>query len=67
MKLTAIIISQTVYDGREDFDIIIKDCDNGQETTLQCADKAHSYNLAKLLSKCVNFVDDYKVLSNFRE
>lgn len=63
-KVNALIHSQRVYDNTETFDIHLNELENNKEIVLECRDKEHAIILAKLISQCVNYVDNYAILKN---
>ena len=63
-KISALIHSQKVYDNTETFDIHLNEFGNNKEIVLECRNKEHALVLAKLISQCINYVDNYAILKN---
>lgn len=63
-KISALIHSQKVYDNTETFDIHLNELGNNKEIVLECRNKDQALALAKLISQCVNYVENYAILKN---
>ena len=62
-KINAVIHSQRVYNNTETFDINLNEMGNNKEIVLECRNKEHAIVLGKLISQCVNYVDNDRVLN----
>lgn len=65
MKIKTRILSQVekiASDLIETFDLYIESVDGKQLVKLECIDPEHANAIEKLISKCVNYVEDYAVL-----